>query len=66
MRCSICEKYADFFIRDYESCYAVYHKNHVCICGHLHKIDEDSCIEQNCNCVNYQSQGDFEKKVFTN
>ncbi len=54
--CPICEDYAKFFIRDYDSCYAVYHANHTCFCGHLHKSSETSCIEDNCSCTKFISQ----------
>lgn len=47
--CPICRNYADFFKRDYDSCEAVYHADHCCQCGHLHKSDEKFCEGGECD-----------------
>lgn len=52
--CPICIEYAKFFKRDYESCEAVYHANHTCICGHLHSLSE-TCMKD-CGCNKFISQ----------
>lgn len=49
--CPLCRKYADFFKRDYGSCYTVYHDNHCCQCGHLHDDRKEYCEGgENCGC----------------
>lgn len=55
--CPLCRKYADFFIRDYDSCHAVYHPNHCCQCGHLHDDRKEFCDGgSECGCQTFISQ----------
>jgi len=56
-RCPICQSLADFFIRAYGDCYSVYHKNHCCMCGHLHDDRKEFCEGgEVCGCVDFISQ----------
>ena len=56
-RCLLCVQYAKFFIRDYGDCFSVYHKNHCCICGHLHDDRKEFCDGgEECGCVTFISQ----------
>lgn len=56
-KCPLCVKYAEFFIRDYGSCYAVYHKNHACQCGHLHDDRKTVCEGgYKCGCTTFISE----------
>lgn len=57
LECHLCRKYADFFIRDYDSCHAVYHPNHCCQCGHLHDDRKEYCDGgSECGCQTFISQ----------
>jgi len=55
-KCPLCENYSEFFKRDYEDCYYVYHENHCCICGHLHDDRKETCEGENCDCTKFVSQ----------
>ena len=57
MKCPVCIDYAKFFIRDYGSCYHVYHKNHCCTCEHLHDDRKEYCEGgKECGCKLFQAQ----------
>lgn len=56
-KCPVCVQYAEFFMRDYGSCYHVYHKNHCCTCGHLHDDRKEFCEGgKECGCVEFTAQ----------
>lgn len=56
--CPICRELADYFMRSYGDCYFVYHNNHSCVCGHLHKKQQSNCIDNSCQCKKFQCKAD--------